>query len=96
MEKARLGSADRHVLHLGNLGEGQALDKEELGGEPLVMRQGIECLPDLQFLVGRVCLACLTFEEPVEPLAVLLGRAQCKYAVADNAWTVDHQGKTIL
>ena len=46
---------------------------------------------------GRQCaLARITLEEPVEPLAVLLGRAQRKYAVAENARAVDHKGKAIL
>ena len=53
MEDARLGGALRHFLHIGNLGEGQALDEEQLRGEPLVGRQVRHRLRDRQRLVGH-------------------------------------------
>ena len=84
MEEARLGSAGGHVLHLGNLGEGEALDEEELGGEPLVMRQGIEGLPDMQFLVSRVCLTWLNLQRAYVLSALLQGANSVGTAAAQN------------
>ena len=53
MKKARLGGARRHLLHLGDFGEGQPLDEEQLRGEPLVPRQRGESLANGQRVARR-------------------------------------------
>ena len=53
MKEARLGGARRHLLHLGDFGEGQPLDEEQLRGEPLVPRQRGESLANGQRVVRR-------------------------------------------
>ncbi len=85
MEKARLGSAHGHFLHLGDFGEGKALDEIELCGEPLVGRQGREGLPDGECLVrrGRYGGFFIEFADP-RPIrlrsADMVGAATPQYA----------------
>ena len=72
MEQACFRGAERDALHLRDLGEGEAFDEEQLGGEPLVHRQRGEGVADRYGIIGGGLVRRLSRE-----LANVRTRALC-------------------
>ena len=85
VEEARFGSAHRHLLHLGDLGEGQPLDEKQLRGEPLVGRQKCEGLADREAILGAALGGGLDFDLAVPGSFRLLPADPVGAAAPQNA-----------